>query len=1011
MDTPDPDVVKDSQQSHPNVTPKSATFGSPLHTQESWTAPPRRRQVQQKAKASFLDEEDEQSDTHVAPNPREELDADQDLDSTSSEIDLEQDGEDKEALVVSNRDVFNQSPTLQALQGAHMPSQSAQLAPEGSLSGSSDSFSVFESLKRHRPTAVTPHNHPKIAHSQKHLQPAQTQKRTLKTGDTAEAEGERGPPTKDAGRELKVVARKTLANSKVKLSALELEEEPDAEKPDNHKPHENDYSLPESNSSSPAATPAKKRAPAKKQAVKKPAPKPKATARQTKAANRGRPKNAKPAPAPPVRQSSDTHPDEEHEEDMLPVEEPSMITQTAHEDNPTSQINGQKLESENSSNEDQKQDVVMISSDSTSSFPEADNADDQDFECSRKMTPSVARRRTRATAARSQAAKESKGKAEKSSAPWPNARRLDAQEEKSDVDTAERPKRRPKQPPKKTAIDKTEAVTTRSEPNFESKKEAKSSGENSKKGSSTSEPRAAGNRMAKAKSEIQQETVVSSNFDRVGRGEVNKLGQKSETAKQTEHFCRKPNIVAFGPGGPKNNGRPHKTTATTDSRSQIQQPGPANGDHPAATKTQPTKGAQKAPRLQLNTTVQDGDSPTNGFIGLAKGGLSRAARASQTTVAEAVPDNTSISDADIEAIVPEFDAEMTTLVDEAPCGDASGQSAIGDFEADRVVEDPAILTVDSRDYQDLELSNASEGKGDRKVLKPPTRVDNEHRRLAEKRIVLGAVDANYQTRPKDVPAVIPRLMKRKRPDVMTVKERSPIQQALGLKTDSQSETFPSLRMDSTAFDLPSGHRTRPVKKPRYNSTHAVRANHDTEHISNLVGGTDSPFQGRGDNTGDDVFGPGKNGKFPGSSAFVQRLISNDSADRGLGEAGMVAPAAFDKPAVPRQHSSVTNHPATTRFVAPGAGSRIQKKQQPDDVRTRMLAALGPEKAQSPDRRFPIDERRKRFLVDDAANSWPTDEFDQRRASEVDERAQAWKKATEPYADSLGETMHKIVNVS
>ncbi|KAK7704185.1 hypothetical protein SLS64_008743 [Diaporthe eres] len=814
MDTPGPDVVKDSQQSHPNVTPKSAAFGSPLHTQESWTAPPRRRPAQQKPKASFLDEEDEQSDTHVTPSPREQLDGDVYLDSTSSDLDSGQGGQDNEV-----RDVFNQSPTAHAPQGAHMPPQSAQLAPESSMSGSSDQSSVFESLKKHPPTAFTSNNPPKIAHSQKPLQPAQTQKRALETRGTTDTEGKVG--RKDTVPGPKTVSRKTLANSKVKLSALELEEENGAEKPDNHGPHVYDYSLPTSNSSSPAAAPAKKRGPPKKQAVKKPAPKPKANARETKTATRERPRNAKPAPATPVHQSPEAHSDEDRDEDMLPAEKPSFVTQAPHKANLPSQMKGRKLESENSSNEDQEQDVIIVSSDSTSSFPESDNADDQDFECSRKMTPSIPRRRTRATAVRSQAGKETNGKTENDSAARPNARRHDAQDDKSNVHIAENPKKQPKQPPKKTAPEKTQAVATGTAPNLESKKDVKSYGGKPKEKNSTSERKATTNRTAKVKSEIKQEAVVFSNADRAGRVEANKLGQTAELGNQTKDYDRKPNIVAFGLGGPKNNGRSHKTTVTTDSRSRVQQTGPADGERPASTKPKQTKGAQKSQKMQLNTAVQDGDSPTNDFIGLAKIGLSRAARASQPTVAEAVPDDTPIFNAETKTVVPDFDAEMTTLVDESGRGDASGEFSTGDFEADTAVEDAANVTVDSPEHQNHDMANSFEGKRDGgKVLKPPARADIEHLLRPEERTILGG---------------------------------------------------------------------------------------------------------------------------------------------------------------------------------------------PEDVRTRMLEALGPEKAQSPDRGLPNDERRKGSLVGDTKNPWLGDSLDQRRTSGVDDRAQAWKKATEPYADSLGETMHKIVN--
>lgn len=876
------------------------------------------------------------------------------------------------------------------------------------MSGSSDQSSVFESLKKHPPTAFTSNNPPKIAHSQKPLPPAQTQKRAMEIRGTTDTEGKVGP--KDTVPGPKTVSRKTLANSKVKLSALELEEENGVEKPDNHRSHAYDYSLPTSNSSSPAAAPAKKRGPPKKQAVKKPAPKPKPNARETKTATRGRPRNAKPAPATPVHQSPEAHSDEDRDEDMLPAEEPSIVTQAPRAANPPSQMKGRKLESENSSNEDQEQDVIIVSSDSTSSLPESDNADDQDFECSRKITPGIPRRRTRATAARSQTGKEAKGKAENHSAGRLNARLHDAQDDRSNVDTAETPKKQPKQPPKKTAPEKTQAVATGNEHNLESKK-VKSYGRKPKEKDSTSEKTAVANRTAEAKSEIKQETVRSPNADRAGRGEADKLGQTAELGKQTKDSDRKPNIVAFGLGGPKNNGRSHKTAVTTDSRSQVQKTGPADGERAASTKPRQAKGIQRAQKMQLNTAVQDRDSSTNDFMGLAKGGLSRAARASQPAVAEVVADDTPIFNAETKAVVPDFDAEMTTLVDEAGRGDASGEFATGDFEANTAVDDAANVTVDSPEHQNHDMASSFEGKRDEKFLKPPARADIEHLLRPEERSILGGVDANFQTRPKDVPTVIPRLTKRKLSDAMTVEERSPIQQALVSKMDPRSGISPSLRMNSTALNLPSEHCGRPVKKPRYNSAHAVRANPCTEYTSNLVGERDSPSQQRGGDTGDDVFGPGKKGNLPGSSAFVQRLISNESAKRGLGQAGLVAPAASDKRTAPRQHTVASNHPATTRSVAPSAGSRLQEKQQPEDVRTRMLEALGPEKAQSPDRGLPNDECMKRFLVGDTKNPWLGDSLDQRRTSDVGERAQAWKRATEPYADSLGETMHKIVNVS
>lgn len=201
-----------------------------------------------------------------------------------------------------------------------------------------------------------------------------------------------------------------------------------------------------------------------------------------------------------------------------------------------------------------------------------------------------------------------------------------------------------------------------------------------------------------------------------------------------------------------------------------------------------------------------------------------------------------------------------------------------------------------------------------------------------------------------------------------------------------------------------------MKKPRHNPAHTGRVNEDAGYGSNLVSGPAIVSRGL-DVPGDDVFGPGKSGKSDGQSAFVQRLVSNESADRGTGQPEWVAPISSDPSAAPRKHAVSVSDAATARNAAPGVMLRPQGHQQLDDVGKRMLAALEPEKEQVPESWPRRDEPSKSFPMGDPTKTWLGDVFDQRGASDMDERTRVWKKATEPYDASLGETMHRIVNVS
>lgn len=997
-----------SQQSHPNVTPKSAAFGSPIATQESWTARPRRRQVQQKAKASFLsddedddDQEDRQNDNLVMTNPPKQSYGDHHVDQVSDDFESGLNAESDE-----EQSIQNQSPTLRASQAARLPPQSAQIPPRSSTTGSSDKFSVFEALKKKPLAAAASKIPPKM--TENHEPPPQKQERALATRDQPARDGNKGRPVKETSPRQRAASRRSLANSKVKLTALEVEEETEDRKPDVKKSLEHDYSLPASNSSSPAAAPAKKKPAARKRAVKEPPPKPKMNTREANAATRGRPRIAKLAPAPSTHKSPEVHSDEVENVDLLLAEEPSTATQVSKQANQLPQTKHQKLEPGDSPDEGQE-DVIMVSSDSVSSFPELDNAEDEDFECPRKMTPSNARRRTRAAAAESQAAKEAKRKVESRPAALPSTRPRETEDERSQSDSAGRPKMQRKQPPKNSAVEKTQVVATHTKPDLKSTEELKSPAEKPMKKGSASERKAAASRASGSRSQVKQETVASSTVGRVGRGEASKHFQTSEPVKPTKDFFRKPNIVAFGSGGPKNNGRPHKTTATTDSRPQGAQSGPSNGEQPAGAKSQAAKGAKKGPKSQSNTTVQDGDSSTEDFVDSAEGGTGQATRAPQSTVAPIVSDNTPSSKAETQAGAPNFDEETTRLDYEIDCSDAPDPFVTIDAEADRAVEVAATAIEGFLDDQNHGVADAFENHGDGKVPTPLVQADVEPLHRDGQRAALGEIDMNRRDRPQVVSAAVPQLMKRKRQEVVTVEERSPNPQAQALKSGSQSGSFPTWRMNSAASHMAAEGHDRPVKKPRLQSSYAARVDHDADYTGSLFGGPDSLSRRVDGDTGDDVFGPRKKNQASKSSAFVQRLINNKSADRG--QAGSRAPASDDAPAAHRQHPSAINHSATVRPEASQLAPCPRRSQQSDDVRKRMLAALGPEKLQVASPSPPSGEYTKECRVGDTNGSWLSDTSDQRRASEVDERTRVWKKATEPYADSLGETMHKIVNVS
>ncbi|POS78065.1 hypothetical protein DHEL01_v203551 [Diaporthe helianthi] len=1018
MDTPDPRVVKDSQplnseQPLPFYTPKSAGMASPKLTQSSWTNPPRRSQARQVAKASFLaddgdsgNEADEQDRNDVMADPRDPFDNNQiNLDSTSSEPDLELGGESYQG-----GDIFNDSPTPHASQTAHLPPQSAQTirVPKSSRTESPDPFGLFEALKK---------NPPPPGASKKPSQQEQAQR----PGSAAHAmtaiqvkKEQKKKAIKEPSH--KTAARKSLANSKVKLSALELEREAELARPGSHKPKDYDYSLPESNSNSPATSPAKKKPATKKQASKKAAPKSSARqatkassapAKQTKAPSSGRTKQSKAAPGPSFHSRPDVQLNEkqEEEDDMELEQEFSGLKPTSRGEEVRKTVTTRALKPVSPAHKEDEGHVT-ISSDSPSSFPESENTDDEDFECIEKLTPANARRRTRAVAAQSQARREAAAKVENNSAPVSSSQRHKMEDGSRQSNAGLRSKVRPKKPITKTTVGKSPAVTAPAEPTSEPTEEARSSTEKTKERKPAAEKRIEANRNTKDNRQVKQDTVRPSSARLVGKGKAkaNEAVQVSEPVKPTRGEVRKPNIVAFGPDGPKNNGRPYKTAATTDSRSQDQQLGLRNGTRPAPSSKRLTKETQNAPKKQVGMTFKNQNSPT----GNLENEHGQPGRISQPNGGRAVPSHAPVLEPEENEnpIAVHSDAYTTEHNYETEWTDKTDTFVPGDAEDDTLVDDPANAVEHSQGQLEQEEADVFDNNRGGMVLEPLAQ-NLQHPNMERLRTVMGEIDANPRNIPKHMPtSLLPYPTKRKLPQVTVTTKASPEQQQLISKTGFQSGDFADLGIKPAA--IPSEIQGPPLKKPRYNDARAVRA-HEDVYDRNPFDGSKSHARKSINGSGDDVFGSGrKNNPFE-SSAFVQRLIVGECADRDPGQVRPTAPASSARGAVHRQPTAQFHHPTAARSVGPGVRSMPEGNQEMDYIGERMRAALESEIPHAHDSLAPVDEHGKSSVLDDMKGPWSSDTFEPSKASELDERTRAWKKATEPYAESIGETMHKIVN--
>lgn len=994
MDTPIPDVIKDSQASRPDVTPGSGNFGSPTATQHSWTALPRRRQVQQKAKASFLaddDEQDEDDFNDVVDESSDHRHNGLELDSTTPGRGSEQNRDPEE-----DRSMYAESPTHHASQAFRLPPQSAQPTHESNMSEASDESSVFEALKKRCTTTASSHAPSKNAEPPE--QSKQKQKRALAMRGKTVTEGKKGEPARPTAARPKKVAGKSIANSKVKLSALEVEIETDTGDSDIQEPHDYNYSLPASNSSSPAAAPAKKKATGKKQPAKKPATKTKPSAPKAKPAAGGRAKNTKPAPASNHR-SPETDPSERgNNEDVTLVEEHFSASEELHDARIATQTREEPLQPSKSATANTTQGIVTISSNSSDPFSESDDEDDEDFECPEIKNSSNTGRKTRATAQMKTAQEPNKHTAGHPAA-VSNSPRHALEDEGGDLLAPKRSETLPKNlPPKKSAAENTKVAATRGKPRAGAVKDTMPSAERLQ-GKPVEESQATASRISKSKVQMKEAVAVPSNANLAEKGKANDLGQNGDLIKPTKHSDRKPNIVAFGPAGPKNNGKSSKTTATANTRPECEQADLGPKEHQTATMAQPHRSTQKSTKAKSKRTTQEDQSFPNGFVDDAEGRPRRAAKTTHPTIERMVPSSPHLLKMNTKKAAHDFDAEATGTTYEAERSDPSDQPVEVDTEADVVSEDAASVVSDSQDHPKTERATYFKEFHDEDMSNPLALVDPERPRMREQRTVLGDLGANSRNSLKAAPAVIPRPLKRKFPVITTVQASSP------------TRIFPPLGQNSAATSLPSEDHERFAKKPRYRSANPVRDDQEVNRTSDLAGRSSHIHRKTGGDSGDDIFGPGKEGESVRSSAFVQRLISQESAECGQDQATMAALGLPDGRAGTRQHPVGTSYSAAGQSAALEAFSRPHVGSESTDFEQRVLAALAPEKMQDVSPWPLVNDHRKRFGVGDDRNSWPTNPLDQERASDVDAQTRAWKKASEPYADSLGETMHKIVNVS
>ncbi|ROV90401.1 hypothetical protein VPNG_10022 [Cytospora leucostoma] len=184
----------------------------------------------------------------------------------------------------------------------------------------------------------------------------------------------------------------------------------------------------------------------------------------------------------------------------------------------------------------------------------------------------------------------------------------------------------------------------------------------------------------------------------------------------------------------------------------------------------------------------------------------------------------------------------------------------------------------------------------------------------------------------------------------------------------------------------------PVAKKRRIEVVDTAANSQND---NCVSGSAVPYMPSSDG-GDDVFRPQKQSGLAKRTAFVRKCISNQPDD--------------NDPVRVRAELPVQGQPADHITAPSQYQQRDRVLQEPDYVAQKMLAAINAPVAAAEGlmRQSSYDDLDIEQAPDRDSGVSEKSRFPQ--VPNVDDRKEAWKTATEPYGEGLGEMMHKAVNV-
>lgn len=170
-----------------------------------------------------------------------------------------------------------------------------------------------------------------------------------------------------------------------------------------------------------------------------------------------------------------------------------------------------------------------------------------------------------------------------------------------------------------------------------------------------------------------------------------------------------------------------------------------------------------------------------------------------------------------------------------------------------------------------------------------------------------------------------------------------------------------------------------AKKPRFE---AVDSASNSQYEDVVRGPDDSRIRPGG--SSDDIFHTGTQGKPVRRTAFVQNCMSNNPRDHSATRFEAMQPNRDQDV----DYSSPTNHRKRGRAL-----------QQPNSVAKRVLAAISAPEANAS---IPMSSNHDHSMKSAQ---------DGEEVADSDDRGRAWNKATEPYDGGIAEIMHKSVNVS